>query len=187
MHTFKITFTLFFSLLLLQSCLAQTSPEVPVAEEYKSCCGTEPVEFAFRNEKVYVPNVFTPNGDGVNDYFMPYVNKEVGGVWGFTVYSARGDTILFQREYFNYDREIENYAWNGLRKDGSRYKGLFKYKMRVDDKAAVKQIVEGSACAIVCDPDAKIFRNKEGCFYPVQAGKEGDLDKNTENGESKCF
>ena len=179
---------LIFTLLILSLCLPKfcTAQEKPVANDYTSCCGTQPVEFAYEKQKIYVPNVFTPNGDGINDYFMPYINEEVGAVWGFTIYSAKGDTILYQREYFNYSKEEQNYAWNGLRRDGSQYAGLFKYEMRVDDKKANKHLVTGYACAIVCGPDTKIFKTKEGCFYPSQANK-GSIDKSIASKEKDCF
>lgn len=180
----SITLIILFSII----CLPQSSQgqEISKESDYESCCGTQPVEFTFDNKKVYVPNVFTPNGDDINDYFMPYINEKVGAVWGFTIYSAKGDTIIYQREYFDYTKEVQDYAWNGFRKDGSRYAGLFKYKMRVDDKKAKKQILEGYACAIVCGPDTKIFKTKEGCFYPSQANK-GSIDKSIASKEKDCF
>ncbi|WP_353717291.1 hypothetical protein [Dyadobacter sp. 676] len=159
----------------------------PVPEEYESCCGTQPVEFSYEKKRIYVPNVFTPNKDGVNDYFYPVVNDVVTNVWGFAVYSAEGDTMLYQKPYFNSKMPVHEYGWNGLRPDGSRYKGAFRYKMRVDDIRAKKDIVEGHACAIICGSGAEVFRTKSGCYFPVQAGKEGTLDKSVMNGETDCF
>jgi hypothetical protein len=169
-----------------QTCSAQDNPE-PVVKEYESCCGTEPVEFAFEKKQVYVPNAFSPNKDGVNDYFVPYVNDVVTDIWGFSIYSATGDTLLYQIPYFNSKIEIRNYGWNGLRPDGTAYKGLFRYKMRIDDRNANKHIVEGAACAIICGPEAKIFQSKQGCFYPIQAGEQGKLSKDKANEEKVCF
>lgn len=169
-----------------QTCSGQDEPNI-TSEEYSSCCGTQPVEFAYDKKSIYVPNVFTPNKDGANDYFFPSINDVVTDVWGFTIYSAKGDTIIYQKPYFNSKMEIRDYGWDGLRSNGTQYKGLFKYKMRVDDKEANKHIVEGQACAIVCGAESKVFKTKSGCYYPVQAGKNGTLDKSISIVEKDCF
>jgi hypothetical protein len=181
-----INFAILIFVCSAQTCSAQDNPNV-VSKEYESCCGTQPVEFTYDMKKVYVPNVFTPNKDGINDYFAPSINEVITDVWGFTVYSAVGDTMLYQKPYFNSKMNLQDYGWDGLRPDGSRYKGLFKYKMRIDDKKANKHIVEGQACAIQCGVNAVVFKTKKGCYYPVQAGKAGNLDKNIAIAEKDCF
>ena len=163
-----LTLSLLLFICTAQTCSSQGEPNI-ISEEYKSCCGTQPVEFAYELKKVYMPNVFTPNKDGINDYFAPAINDVITDVWGFAVYSAVGDTMLYQKPYFNSKMDIKEYGWDGLRPDGSQYKGLFKYKMRIDDKKANKHIVEGLACAIQCGVESKVFKTKAGCFYPVQA------------------
>lgn len=184
----KNTLTLFILLLIssTQTCSSQDAPKV-AAQEYESCCGTQPVEFSYEKKRIYVPNVFTPNKDGVNDYFFPIVNDVVTDIWGFAVYSIEGDTMLYQKPYFNSKMPVQEYGWDGLRSDGSRYKGAFRYKMRVDDMQANKHIVGGRACAILCGSGAEVFQTKNGCFYPAQAGKEGTLDESIANGEKDCF
>lgn len=184
----KNTITLFVLFLVCsaQVCSSQDDPK-SVAQEYESCCGTQPVEFSYEMKRIYVPNVFTPNKDGVNDYFFPVVNDVVTDIWGFAVYSIEGDTMLYQKPYFNSKMPVSEYGWDGLRPDGSRYKGAFRYKMRVDDKLANKHIVEGRACAVVCGPGSEGFQTKIGCYFPVQAGKDGTLDKSVDHGEKECF
>ena len=145
------------------------------------------------NGSIYVPNVFTPNGDGINDYFYPFISPEIGEVQGFTVFSAEGDTILFQRQTIIY-KEIEKWAWNGYRNNGSsfstRYKGRFKYGMRVVSKDRVLRYVEGEACSVICEPGTAELKTKRGCFYPSQAGKQekaGKVDSTLSNSEKDCL
>jgi hypothetical protein len=166
-------------------CFAQKDP-VEVSQEYESCCGTQPVEFTLGKASVYVPNVFTPNGDDTNDVFMPHINKEVGEVWAFVIRSAVGDTLLFQRANINY-KDLKEYAWNGTRQDGSRYKGLFNYSMQIINRDKQLRFVEGQACVIQCGPDAKVFKSKAGCYFSLQAGVNGNLDKALSNVEKDCF
>ncbi len=197
-----ITILLFcFTAILFNSC-EKTADEPVVIEPaiYKACCGTKPVEFTFGLSKVYIPNVFTPNGDGLNDVFFPYISSDIVDVQDFTILSAVGDTVLFQRPSFNYD-DIQNYAWKGARyfPNGtykSDYQGLFKYNMRIANKSGQSQYVEGEACLIRCGKDTKIFKTKSGCFYPDQAdavdnkglGKgNGTLNKTKHTQESTCF
>lgn len=70
----------------------------------------------YHNPKVYVPNVFSPNGDGVNDFFQPFsdftldnVVLEVFDRWGNKIHSS-------------------NNFW-----DGVGYKpGVYVYKLEYD-------------------------------------------------------
>ncbi len=152
---------------------------------YEACCGSKPVKFKLDNGHIYVPNVFTPNGDDVNDYFMPFIDDKMAEVMNFTVLSAEGDTIYFKRPTFVYE-DIENFAWDGLKPDGTPHKGLFKYSMAVVAKKGKLRIVEGEACAIVCGEDAQVFKRKSNCFYPSQ-NNNGQPNDNSSNNEKDCF
>ncbi len=168
------------------TCSAQKEL-APLSKEYQSCCGTQPVEFALEEKKVYMPNVFTPNNDGVNDYFSPFFNEVVTAVWGFTIYSAKGDTIIYQKPFLSSKMDVKEYGWDGNREDGTPYTGLFRFKMRVDDRYANKHIVEGFACAIRCEAGTAVLKTKEGCYYPSQASKGGTLSKSQPNREKDCL
>jgi hypothetical protein len=179
------------SMACLQSCTAQNNgPKEPaLPKEYEACCGVQPVDFKLGKHSIYVPNVFTPNNDGVNDYFYPFVSPEIGEVQGFTVFSAVGDTVLFQRPTLVYDK-LESFAWNGLRNNGSAYRGRFKYGMRIVSKDGLLRFVEGEACSILCEPGTKELKVKKNCFYPSQAGKDnkaGMLDSTLDNKENDCL
>jgi len=136
---------------------------------------------------MYVPNVFTPNGDGVNDYFVPFVNENVPAFDAYLIYTAVGDTLLFSRNGFNYNY-IPSWAWDGNRPDGTPYIGPFKYEFVVFLKNNTLYTIKGSACRIACGPDAAFFKDKTGCFYPSQVDTTTKhLNQALPNSESDCF
>jgi hypothetical protein len=60
------------------SACAQVEPSPSIIPEYATCCGAEPVEITVDTVyKLYVPNSFTPNGDGVNDIFVPNYTGDI--------------------------------------------------------------------------------------------------------------
>jgi len=65
-----------------------------------------------------VPNVFTPNGDGTNDYFE--VSTDGSTVYGFSVFTRTGTRI--------YHSKSPRIFWDGNSLDGSELKdGIYYY------------------------------------------------------------
>ena len=178
----------------LQSCSGQSAdPEqkgaaTPLPKEYEACCGSESVETQFGKNKayVYVPNAFTPTGDGVNDLFRPFIDEGVLVVRSIAIISATGDTVLFQRRDFDY-KFMDANAWTGYRSNGTKYTGLFKYSISVINKERELTIITGQACCIQCGPNTAGFKTKDGCFFPAQAKSDGKLDKQADHKEKDCF
>lgn len=67
----------------------------------------------------YVPNAFTPDGDGINDYFMPSVygfsEKDyqlmVFDRWGLLIYSTTSLTGAWDGTYKGQDCALDTYVW----------------------------------------------------------------------------
>ncbi len=171
----------------LANCEAQNPTEIlhAIPEGYESCCGTQPVTFKSEKTSIYIPNVFTPNGDGINDVFIPSVNSEVLTLVNFTVLTPGKDTVLHHVTFLDV-KKLREYAWDGKRRDGTLYSGAFRYGMQVLDQQRKMSIIEGEACAIPCRKEMDVFRTKEGCYYPVQEDKNGDVDKAALNLEKEC-
>ena len=182
----NLLFLLSFLLLsIFGSCKAQ-DPEPLVSQAYESCCGVEPVEFTTGNAYIFVPNVFTPNSDGINDYFVPSFNDGILGFDSYLIYTPVGDTLVFATS--DYDpNNIANTAWNGLKQDGAVYTGAFKYEFILYLKDGGRYRVQGQACRIVCGPEAEVFKTKIGCFYPSQISTTGHLDLLVPSQEEDCF
>ena len=83
---------------------------------------------SFRNPndsvRIVIPNVFTPNGDGINDYL--YIDK-VDSVsymdWEVIIYNRWGRKVYETSRYINGD---PNHSWNG---EGAP-EGVYYYVVR---------------------------------------------------------
>lgn len=76
--------------------------------KYDACCGAEPVEYIHKDMEVYVPNVFTPNRDSINDLFYPLISDNVVEVIDFVIYTGDGeDTMIYYRPTIVY-KNIQN-------------------------------------------------------------------------------
>lgn len=156
--------------------------------EYNSCCGAASVDTSFLDSAyVYIPNVFTPNGDGINDYFRPFWSGEVKDVIYMIVYSLEDKSIWFARSGSD-NIPPEEYGWDGIRRDTMLlHKGGFGYEIAFFVNENFIYTTTGMACSIHCGPEAAIFNGRPGCFYPNQAGANGNLNPLIANGEKNCF
>jgi gliding motility-associated-like protein len=59
----------------------------------------------------YVPNVFSPNGDGVNDEFRPYFPFNVLKIKAFSIYTRWGERV---HSVQNVAANHETVSWNGF-------------------------------------------------------------------------
>lgn len=60
--------------------------------------------------EVYLPNVFSPNGDGVNDHFMVFSSPEILKIDRLQIYDRWG-TLLFEQN--NFPPNQAQYGWDG--------------------------------------------------------------------------
>lgn len=60
--------------------------------------------------KIYIPNVFTPNFDGLNDYFTIYGGPEVARIQTLRIFNRWGAVVFDGR---NLDSGMESQGWDG--------------------------------------------------------------------------
>ncbi len=77
-----------------------------------------------KKRNIFVPNIFSPNGDGDNDTFLVYGGKGVEQIRLFTVYDRWGE-LLFEAKNFQPNDEL--YGWDGTLRSKSMNNGVFVY------------------------------------------------------------
>jgi gliding motility-associated-like protein len=108
-----------------------TTPHSPIAYRVVTsnqwgCSDTASVNIHLicKEGKVFIPNTFTPNGDGMNDIFYPR-GKGVSQVLEFLIYNRWGQ-LMYSRSYFQLNDKSA--GWNGTFKGQKLAPGVFVYQ-----------------------------------------------------------
>lgn len=73
--------------------------------------------------EIYVPNVFTPNGDGANDYFEVFGNKDSWKQFEIMVFNRWGEKVYESRDM--------NFKWDGTYKGVIQNPAVFVYTIKL--------------------------------------------------------
>lgn len=78
--------------------------------------------------QVYVPNVFSPNGDGNNDLLTITAHPGIDRIQEFSIYDRWGDLMF---GVSNVDPKTETIAWDGMFAGQELNPGVFSYVMKL--------------------------------------------------------
>jgi gliding motility-associated-like protein len=80
-------------------------------EDIFGCNGEEPVTiFVNPLQEIYVPNIFSPNGDDINDRFVIYAGPEIKKVKELKIFSRWGELVF---EIYDFLPNDVNFGWDG--------------------------------------------------------------------------
>lgn len=86
--------------------------------------------------KFYIPNGFSPDGDGINEVFLPVGTNILTNGYRFTVYSRDGLTV--------FDTEQLDEGWNGQSSSGAYCKtGIYVYTINFKDIYGISYTRDG--------------------------------------------
>ena len=77
-----------------------------------------------KDYEVYIPNAFSPDGDGINDFHEIFVGKDVEEILSFRIYNRWGEAVFVASNY------LENTAdtrWDGFYKGNPLAPAVFTY------------------------------------------------------------
>ena len=130
------------------SCQDCDSPNVSPAfttryqvfvEDERGCTAEAEITVVVRQEFAYfAPNVFSPNDDGVNDYFSIYGGNEIQHVEDFKIFNRWG-TLLFSQDQLTLGAEI----WNGSYQGQSLPNGVYVYQGEIVGQNGKRQPIMG--------------------------------------------
>ena len=81
-----------------------------------------------KNYSIYIPNAFTPNGDGINDRFTVYTGGAVDKVQSLRVYDRWGNAVFMNE---NFEPNIDEEGWNGKFRNELMNPGVFVYQAEI--------------------------------------------------------
>jgi gliding motility-associated-like protein len=91
-----------------------------------------------KNCYIDIPNVFTPNGDGYNDYFLPrqLLSRNVTR-FNMTIFNRWGD-IVFQTD------KVDGRGWDGKVNDKPQPEGVYVYLIKASFDNATNENYQGN-------------------------------------------
>jgi len=85
--------------------------KVTILDEPTHCRASDQIRIkVVRKRRVFIPNAFTPNGDGRNDFFTVYGGSDVRQIKEFKIFDRNG-ALVFTAS--NFMTEDPNNSWNG--------------------------------------------------------------------------
>ncbi|MEP6647349.1 MAG: gliding motility-associated C-terminal domain-containing protein [Saprospiraceae bacterium] len=97
-----------------------------------------------RDVKIYIPNVFTPDGDGVNDKFTVYANKEIQKVRKLMVFDRWGEAV-WQGVDFLADGSV---GWDGMFRGKAMMAGVYAWVCQIELVNGTMQTLKGDVTLV---------------------------------------
>ena len=98
-----------------------------------------------KRRKVFVPNAFSPNGDGINDQFVPFGGSDVRIIHDFKVFDRQGNMVFFAQ---GFQPEDYNNAWDGSFKGKTMQAGVFVWFAEIEFIDGEKDLFSGDVTLI---------------------------------------
>ncbi len=175
-----------FSIILFSSCKddEMSNEEAPM-NIYESCCEMPGVDITIGQGNIFIPNIFTPNEDGINDVFIIWADENIAQVEELTIKDKAGTDIFTQ---FSFMPNEFNFGW--LPSETEAPNGLYDYDASIRSLDGVVESVSGSVCVYRCktETDSILVENIPNCQFSTQHDGEGGHDHLAPSLESaECF
>ena len=96
--------------------------------------------FVNTDYKLYIPNIFSPNGDGINDVIMISADESVHEIASFSIFDRWGN-LVFGAEYFQPNDASR--SWDGKLNGEAMNPGVFTFRVVVDFSDGESEVIYG--------------------------------------------
>lgn len=104
------------------------------------CTGTDLIEVAVQKKHVWVPNVFSPNGDGYSDYITIFTDDSELKVIHFQIADRWGD-LCYRRD--NFSPQYASDGWDGRWRGQPAPAGVYAWFALVEFSDGEQLLLEG--------------------------------------------
>ncbi|MBR9922504.1 MAG: gliding motility-associated C-terminal domain-containing protein [Bacteroidetes bacterium] len=112
-----------------------------IAFDSAGCAVEDFITVRVLNEtKIYIPNIFSPNGDGLNDEFVVYAGPEVAVIRSLQIFDRWGDMVYQATDIPPNDPKL---GWDGYHKGKLMNPGVFVYYFEVEFIDGNREIFKG--------------------------------------------
>ena len=89
---------------------------------------------------IFIPNVFSPNNDGVNDLFVIHTGRDIKRIRSFIVFNRWGGVCYAK---YNFEPNNPLFGWDGKSKGKVQNPGVYVYMIEVEfDDGSLKRIAD---------------------------------------------
>lgn len=90
---------------------------------------------------IFIPNVFSPNDDGQNDYFTIYTRPCIREIKLLEIFDRWGSKVFLQT---NFSPNEDKFGWNGMKDNRLSPEGVYVYKVELELFGGQTKILSGT-------------------------------------------
>ncbi len=110
-------------------------------KDYNGCSSSDKVLILVKKDRpVYIPNTFSPNGDGINDHLGIFTGDGVEEITYFQIYDRWGSKIFDQNKF---EPNQQSNGWDGTFRGKKLNSGVFVYWAMVKFKDGESILYKG--------------------------------------------
>jgi gliding motility-associated-like protein len=150
--------------ILLMISMLQTACKKEEGQLFAGCCNTEIICQGFGNATVFIPNIFTPNDDALNDYFLVFGNS-IERIIKMEIRNKEEEVVF---ESSNTQANDQLSGWDG-KTNGEVIRGLYSFIVEIKAADGATISCEGKVCNFPCglNPTGGLLP-VTNCRYPAQ-------------------
>jgi gliding motility-associated-like protein len=110
------------------------------------CRASDEVSIVLRDQlQIFIPNVFSPNGDGINDVFLPEGGPDVEEIEQMQIFDRWGNMLFESR---NFQPGEESAGWTGRKNGELQSPGVYVYHIEVQFTNGQRKALHGSVTLV---------------------------------------
>lgn len=153
-----------------------------------TCCSSTPTLVAHGEGNIFIPNAFTPDGYGINDFFQVVGNPGIAQIDTLRIRSLADNSLIFQATNIS-DLSPSN-GWDGTAND-TIVPAQYHFMVQLTTTDNVTDTYEGFVCTLPCAEPAGVAEplNLSSCVFATQYDPTaGTFNTSTPSGEAlDCF